>query len=410
MNHETRVFGLPASKGRWIFVMLGLLINVCLGSVYSWSIFRKSIEQHFGIGSTLSGLPYMTFLFFFSLLMPIAGHLLNRYDPRTVAVMGGILVGAGWISAGFSVNVPMLVVCYGMIAGSGVGMTYGTPIAIAAKWFPDKKGLAVGLVVAGFGLSPLLTAPLGKALIDGYGPMGAFIVLGISFLSLLTILTALLRLPPSNWMVTDNLQGNFAGDNTTTTDMLKSPRFYGLWTCYVIGALSGLMAIGIAGVVGEEVIHLPPSLAAMSVALFSVFNGIGRPLFGWLTDKLTVQQTVITSFVLISFSSVAMLGAGKGDHLLYIGCFSLLWLSLGGWLALAPTATARFFGMKHYAKNYGVMFTAYGLGAVLGSILSGRLRDWLGSYVYTFYPTGLLAVVGAVIAWLLLNETKKKDN
>jgi MFS transporter, OFA family, oxalate/formate antiporter len=191
--------------------------------------------------------------------------------------------------------------------------------------------------------------------------------------------------------------------------MIKSSTFYGLWSCYIIGTFSGLMAIGISSPVGQEIIKLNAATAAIFVSLFAIFNGIGRPLFGWLTDRHTPQITAIISFIIIFLASLGMLTAGESDIWLYAICFCGFWLTLGGWLALAPAATAMFFGMKDYSKKYGIVYTAYGVGAIFGTILSGRLRDIFGSYTYTFIPNAILAIIGILIAIFLLKHPQHKS-
>ncbi len=404
MTEKIKVYGLPAEEGRWIFVAIGLIINLCLGSVYSWSVFRKPIEQLFDIGATESGLPYMFFLASFAILMPIAGGLLDKYGPRNITILGGVLVGLGWILASFSSSITILIISYGLIAGGGVGVVYGGPIAVSTRWFPDKKGLAVGLTIVGFGLSPFITAPLAKLLIDLYGPLQTFNILGIVFLILIILLAMPLKFPPPQWTPAGWNPSEAAAPivNYNTSKMLRTSTFHGLWLCYVIGTFSGLMAIGISSPVGQEIIHLTPATAAMAVSVFAVFNGVGRPLFGWLTDRITPRDSAIISFIIIFLASIGMLNAGESNVVLYMVCFCCFWLCLGGWLAIAPTSTATFFGTKHYSKNYGVMFTAYGVGAILGTLISGSLKDIFGSYIYTFYPTAVLAIIGIAIAIVLL--------
>ncbi len=409
MTGSVKVLGLSAEKGRWILVALGLVMNLCLGTVYSWSVFRKPLEKFFMCGATESGLPYMVFLAFFAMLMPVAGRWLNKYGPRIISMLGGVVVGVGWILSMFANSMLLLTVSYGMIAGGGVGVVYGGPIAVATKWFPDKKGLAVGLTLVGFGLSPLITAPLSKVCIDLYGALRTFGILGVVFLVTIVLLATPMKFPPAGWKPSgwEPSKATVDAVDIDTSKMLRTPTFYGLWICYVIGTLSGLMAIGISSPVGQEVIALDAAMAAMAVSTFAIFNGIGRPLFGWITDRLTPRFSAIIAFVIITAASIGMLSAGKGDVILYMVCFSGFWLTLGGWLAIAPTSTATFFGTKYNAKNYGVVFTAYGIGAILGTLVSGSLRDLFGSYIYAFYPTAALAIVGIIIAVLLLRPPKK---
>lgn len=403
--NDLKLFGLPALRGRWLFIPLGAIILLCLGTVYSWSIFRKPLEKLLNLGATESLLPFTVLLAVFALVMPITGFFIDKFGCRRIIAIGGIVTGVGYILSCWAGGIPMLVVTYGIIAGAGVGITYGVPIAVTAKWFPDKKGLAVGLTVVGFGLSPLITAPLAKNLIDTYGVRQTFLILGIAFIAIIVVLSTFLRTPPLGWQpTTANRVQATRVTHPSNAQMLQTPAFYGLWLCYIIGTFVGLSAIGIASPVAQEIIKLDSTSAAMSVSLFAVFNGVGRPLFGWLTDKIKPKMAAIVSYVLILIGSILMLNVGSGDTITYLVAFSLFWLSLGGWLAIAPTATLTLFNPENYAKNYGIVFTAYGVGALLGTFVAGRIRDIFGSYTYAFYPTAGLAIVGIIIALFMLKR------
>jgi MFS family permease len=397
-------------QGRWLFVVWGILIQLALGTVYSWSVFKKPIEAYFNCSATESSLPFILFLAFFAILMPFGGRWIQKYGPRKIGVIGGILVGAGWILSGFAPNLIILYLTYGLIAGAGVGLVYGAPIAVSTKWFPDKKGLAVGLTVLGFGISALVTAPLARYLIAAQGVLSTFTVLGIAFLIVTVLLSLLLKFPAADWKPT-GWKGPKTGAGATvdfsTSQMIRSSSFYALWLCFIIGTTAGLMAIGIASPVGQEIIKLDAAAAAVLVSVFAIFNGIGRPIFGVLTDKVNPKNTAIISFLLIALASVGMLFAGEGATALYVICFAALWLSLGGWLAIAPTATASYFGSKDYSSNYGIIFTAYGIGAIIGNLVSGRVKDMFGSYTVAFWPTLVLAVIGIIVAVIMMKPPKK---
>lgn len=379
---------------------------MCLGTVYSWSVFRKPIEGIFKISATQSGFPYMVFLFSYAVFMPIAGGFIDKYSPRIITIIGGLVVALGWFLSSFVASIELLTVTYGIIAGAGVGITYGVPIAVAAKWYPDKKGFVVGLTLLGFGLSPFITAPLANYLVSLYGPLQTFRFLGIGFAIVITLLALKLKFPQPEQVKEKSgpVKNEQQPLSIKTGKMLKTPAFYGLWICYIIGTLIGLMAIGITSPVAEEIINLKAGSAALMLSLFSIFNGLGRPLFGWLTDKYSPKIAATVSYILIILASIFMLNAGKGNIVLYTIAFSLFWLNLGGWLAIAPAATGIYFGSEHYSKNYGYVFTAYGVGAILGTLLSGSLRDILGSYIYTFYPTIFLAIVGLILSFYLLKK------
>jgi MFS transporter, OFA family, oxalate/formate antiporter len=410
---DQKVFGMRAEQGRWIFVLLGLLMNICLGAVYAFSVFKKPLQELWSINATQSGLPFMIFLAVFAVFMALAGGLVGKWGPRRTGLLGGVLVGAGWILAGFATNITWLTLFYGVIAGAGVGIIYGCPIAVSAKWFPDRKGLAVGLTVMGFGLSALIMAPLMRTMIANasIGPMRTFTYLGIAFTAILVLLSLPLRDPESNWKPagwSGKAVKGTSGVDLDRKQMVKTGTFYALWGTYTIGCLAGLMAIGISSPVGEEVARLTPSMAAISVSVFAIFNGVGRPSFGWLTDKLTPRYTAVLSFALILVASALLYLWGEGNSFIYFLSFIILWMNLGGWLAIAPTATATLFGTKHYGKNYGLVFTSYGVGALLGGTLAGMIRDASGGYLPVFLPVMGLAVLGVLISIVGLKPVKAK--
>ena len=197
--------------------------------------------------------------------------------------------------------------------------------------------------------------------------------------------------------------------NLSRQEMLRTRSFYALWATYTIGCLTGLMAIGIASPVGTEIAKLDTTTAALAVSLFAVFNGLGRPLFGAITDKLGPKHTAMISFAMILGVSLLISFLGQGNALLYFFVFCVLWMCLGGWLAIAPTTTGIFFGKKHYAQNYGLVFTAYGAGAILGTLLSGNIKDITGSYLGAFPIVAGLAILGMIIAAIGLNPVKNQQ-
>jgi MFS family permease len=406
-NEYLKLFGLPAEQGRWLLIPLGMIVLLCLGTVYSWSIFRKPLEALLNIGATESLLPYTIALVFYAAFMPITGFYINRIGTRKIVAIGGLIVGLGYILSSFATNISTLALAYGVITGTGVGIAYGVPMVVSARWFPDQKGLAVGLTIVGFGLSPLVTAPLAKNLIDAYGIRQTLLILGIVFTGAILLISLTLKLPPQGWNPTNQntVQTIQIQIPATRPDMLQSRSFYGLWVCYMIGTLVGLSVIGISSSVAQEIIKLDPVLAATSVSLFALFNGLSRPLFGWLTDRSQPKYVAIATYILILIASILMINAQEGQVATYLIAFCLFWFCLGGWLAIAPTATLTLFKPENYAQNYGIVFTAYGVGALLGTLLAGRIRDIFGTYTYAFYPTAFLAVVGIVIA----TATLKRD-
>lgn len=406
-HHGDRVtiLGRPANQGRWLLIPLGMTILLCLGSVYSWSIFRTPLEGELGISATQSLLPYTFALFFYAATMPIAGFYIPRFGPRVMTAIGGLVVGLGYLLSSFATHIVFLVFTYGMVAGIGVGIVYGVPMVVASRWFPDKKGLAVGLTIVGFGLSPLITAPLTNYLISAYTVRPTLRILSIAFTIIILAISLTMKLPPKGWHPQQNIAASIAiSPSSYPRTLLKSRSFYGLWICYTIGTLVGLSAIGISSPVGEEIIKINPTVAASSVSLFAVFNGLSRPLFGWLSDKFKPHYVAILSYVLILIACILMINARTGQVATYLVAFCLFWFCLGGWLAMAPTITLRFFNPEQYAQNYGIVFTAYGVGALVGTLMTGHIRDLLGAYNYVFYPMAFLAILGIVVSCLWLKR------
>lgn len=405
-----KVFGIKAENGRWFYVFFGLTINICLGAIYAFSIFRPPLEKLWGITATESGLPFMIFLAMFAFAMPFAGNLMHKWGPRTTMFLGGILVGIGWIAASFSQNINSLTLLYGVIGGTGVGIMYGVPIATSAKWFPDKGGLAIGLTVGGFGLSALIIAPIIKGLIDLVGPLNTFLYLGIAFLIILIMLSIPYKFPPEGWKPLGFVAKTSSTSPSATIEidreeMVKTGSFWALWLTYTIGCFAGLMAIGISAPAGKEV-GLTTETAALAVSLYAIFNFLGRPFFGWLTDRIKPRAAIILSFLTIAVASLLIYGIR--EKIIFIIGFCLLWLNLGGWLAIAPTATKIFYGTKFYGKNYGLVFTAYGTGAITGVLISGQIKDLTGSYFSIFPFVAVCCLAGMIIAFLFLKQQKRK--
>lgn len=404
---KVTVLGQPVEQGRWFLIPLGMIILLCLGSVYSWSIFRHPLENELGISATQSLLPYTFGLVFYAATMPIAGFYIPRMGPRVMTAIGGLIVGLGYFLASFATQVSGLILTYGVIAGTGVGIVYGVPMVVVSRWFPDKKGLAVGLTIVGFGLSPLITAPLANQLIGIYTVRPTLRILGIVFTAVILAIALTMKLPPEGWHPRQTMAVSPSSSvSLYSGSLLKNRSFYGLWICYAIATVVGLSAIGISSPVGEEIININPTVAASSVSLFAVFNGVSRPLFGWLSDRFKPHHIATSSYVLILIACVLMVNAQPGQVATYLVAFCLFWFCLGGWLAMAPTITLRFFNPDQYAQNYGIVFTAYGVGALIGTLVTGRIRDLFGTYNYVFYPMALLAIIGIVVACVLLKREK----
>jgi OFA family oxalate/formate antiporter-like MFS transporter len=409
--------GMPLERGRWVLVAVGLVINLCLGTVYSWSVFVEPLTTYFSqqLGQTVSAsevlLPYSVILAVFAVTMALTGRYVESHGPRTITIIGCLLTGLGWLSASTVSSIPMLTVLYGVIGGIGIGIAYGATVAVAARWFPDRRGLAVGLTVFGVGFSAFITANLAGYFIATYGVMSTFRIFGIGIIFVTIPLALPLSFPPSGWRPVGwnppvPGEGGYETCECNRAEMVKTPAFYGLWTCYFIGCISGLMAVSISQPVGTELLQIGTGLATALVGFFAIFNGGGRLAFGFLTDRLTPGNTAMLTFVLIALASLAMWQVPV--TLVYIIAFATLWLCLGGWLAIAPTATATYFGTCDYPRCYGLVFLAFGAGAIAGPQLAGFVKTTTGNYLGVFPWVSALAVIGFFIAYVLMKPPGRK--
>ena len=401
----------PMLRGEWLYVFLGLVIMMMLGTVYSWSVFRLPVEELYSVGAAQSGLPYMTALLFYSLFMFLTGRYFKGWSPRATILVGSLLVSAGWILSAFAPNIQVLIVTYGVISGAGVGIAYGAPLAVVTRWVPEKKGLVIGLVLLGFGLSPLVTAPLARMLVEQYGVARTFLVLGIVFGMLLPMLSMPFKYPESEGAEGGGSSGVSAGArDVTSAEMMKSANFKGLYLNFIIGTMIGLMMIGLTSSIGTELIGMAQKDVVLFISIFAVFNGIGRPVFGWLTDRLSAKTAMLLSYAQIITAAGLMLSAKNGSIGLFAVAFAIFWFNVGGWLAIAPTATNNMYGPKHYSQNYGIVFTAYGIGAVLGVSSSGLLLDAFQNYDYIFYLVIASCLMGSLLTLMLLTGNKRYKN
>lgn len=393
---------------KWMYVIISILLMMIYGTVYSWSIFRVPVEAYYNVGSTLSGLPYMVSLLTYALSMLVGGKLIGRYSQQKLLLFGAAVISIGWITSYLSTHIGILTLTYGILIGFGVGISYGVPIVGIAKWFPEKRGVIVGVVLAGFGLSPLLTAPLGHWLIESFGLTKTFLYYGIAFGIIIPILSTMMSLPENeskkeNKKDVKQLKGDFL---LNEEKMTKTKSFPYVYICFLIGTMIGLTIIGLTNNVGRELIKIDTAGIALLMTVFALFNGAGRPLFGWITEKYGPVIAMRLSFVLILLASGFMLFSNEGTTAIYIISFSVLWLNLGAWLAIAPMTTMSLYGMERYSSNYGIMFTAYGFGAVAGVISTGLLIDFLNNYKAIFVFIILLAFIGLLVNKNMANKIK----
>ena len=392
-----------ASHGyRWFVVAGALIIQICLGAIYSWSVFVIPLKEVFSFTTTQTQMIFSLALAAFSLVMIYAGRLQDRKGPRLVATLGGVVLGAGYLLASFSGgSFLLLALTVGIIGGAGIGLAYVCPIAACVKWFPDKRGLVTGLAVAGFGAGAWLFAKIASNFIDAYGLSTAFMYLGAIFTVAVVLGAQLLRNPPAEWKPAgwsppeSKLSAASAAD-FEWRDMVRCKQFWMLWIMFVFGAAAGLLVIGILKPYG---LHsgLSAAAAANAVGVLALFNGAGRIVWGMVSDLIGRRNAMTLMFLLQGVMMLALIEMGSTEMTLSIAA-AWVGFNFGGNLALFPATTADFFGTRHVGINYGLMFTAYGVAGIAGPILAGSVFDMTGSYLWAFIPAGAACLVAAGIS------------
>jgi MFS transporter, OFA family, oxalate/formate antiporter len=295
-----------------------------------------------------------------------------------------------------------------------MGTVYACTVANTVKLFPDRRGLASGLVAAGFGSGAVLFAPLSTGLIDSYGVLAAFKILGTGYLILIPVLALFIKAAPPGYVPPGWTPPVKSSNPATTADkkwkqMLSDPKFYILWCVYAIGTVSGLMIIAHASPFGQEIINITPQTAAIAISILAIANTGGRIFWGWVSDKMGRFQTVIVMFVL---GGIVMLVLPAISGLIaFVAALMVIGLCFGGFMGIFPSITADMFGPKNLGMNYGVMFTAFGTAAFVGPRLAATVKELHhGDYAYAFLIAAALSLLGIVLTLLLIFTNKALSN
>ena len=412
------------NKG-WTVTFAGTGINLALGILYTWSIFKAAIKKSIETGGqgafdwNLSSLndPYAICCIVFAFAMILAGKCQDRFGPRVTAFIGGLLVGVGFIWISQTTDYVSWILGFGLLAGIGIGFGYAAATPPALKWFPPfKTGLIAGLVVSGFGLASVYIAPLSKYILGIWGLQNAMLFFGIAFLIVVCGLSMLLKNPPAGY-VPEGCGTDDAGqtansvskqNEATPSEMMKTPAFYVIWFIYFIGAGAGLMVIGsIAGMAKQSM----GEMAFLVVAILAVGNASGRIIAGVLSDKIGRRLTL---FFMFTFQAVLMviaipvIGSDRSSAIILVLLATFIGFNYGTNLSLFPSLTKDNWGLKNFGINYGIVFTAWGVGGFVMGRLSQMLIASTGGYTSSFLiATGLL-IVGAALTFTLEGKKAKK--
>ncbi|MEN8150437.1 MAG: OFA family MFS transporter [Planctomycetota bacterium] len=397
----------------WRVTLAGVGINLALGVVYAWSVISGAIPDSWGWSQFEKTLPYSLAVLVFALTMVPAGRLQDRFGPRWVALAGGAAVGLGMIIASCTSSVAGFVVGFGVLSGMGIGLAYAAATPAAVKWFPSRMtGTIAGIVVAGFGLASVYIAPLAKFMIGSFsgevsgvidtgpGVQMTMLILGGAFLVAVGLLSQLLRTPPAGWSPEDKGSASKAAApvaDRTWKQMMATPQFWMLWVMYAFAAGAGLMIIGNLKKIAD--LQTATEAGFIFVALLAVGNAAGRVAAGILTDRLGSRLTMTIVFLLqaallFSLGSVSSFAA-------FLVVSMVIGANYGANLAIFPTVTKGWFGVKNLGVNYGLVFTAWGFGGLVLAQTAGRVYDATGEFGTAYLIAGGALVVAAVLALIV---------
>jgi len=399
---------------RWLVVLGAVLIQLCLGAIYAWSVFTPALIAS-GWTKLQTQIVFSVGLVTFAAVMVWAGRKLPEWGPRKLAWLGGAVLGLGYAMAGLLDPTDFFTVTLfvGVIGGAGIGIGYVVPIAVGMRWFPDKKGMITGLAVAGFGFGAMLWVKLAGAwghLIAGIGLGGTFTVYGLAFAVLVLLGGVWMVFPPPGWVPEGYAPAAPApGKDDSGTgaaefsvgEMLETPQFYLIFLCFVISAGAGLMSIGLMKLYPMEALQAAglsraeaSGVAGTAMAVFfSIMNGLGRIAWGMISDRIGRKRSILIMTTTQGFFVMGFTFMAGQEATLYLGA-ALIGFNFGGNFALFPTITADTFGTKRVGQNYPFVFLAYGAGGVLGPILGGMLGD-MGNFPLAFTICGIACIVGA---------------
>ncbi len=407
-------------KNRGIQVLLAALgINLALGILYTWSIFKSAIADSIATGgegaftwnAASVNDPYAVACLAFAVAMILAGKCQDKFGPKVTCAIGGLLVGAGFILISQTTNYWVWIVGFGLLAGTGIGFGYSAATPPALKWFPPRKtGLIAGIVVSGFGLASVYIAPLAKYLLATVGLQQSMMYFGIAFAIVVTSLGMLISNPPADFVADPNVDKTAVKSALCVPDLkpsqlFKEAKFYTLWLCYFIGSGAGLMVIGSAKGLAKASMG---EMAFLVVIIMSVGNAAGRLIAGVVSDKLGRAMTLaimLTFQAVLMFVAIPVLGNNTSSPFLVAALVTAMVFNYGTNLSLFPSFAKDSWGMKNFGMNYGILFSAWGVGAFTMVRLSEMLKVKTGSMDTSFIVAGILLLVGAMMAMSL--RTKK---
>ena len=414
-------------KNRWLIALAAVGIHISIGSVYAWSVFTKPIQQQFGWAQTDVQFTFSIAILFLGLSAAFLGHYVEKHGPRKAGILASIFFGVGVTASGLAIqleSLPLLYLCYGVLGGIGLGVGYITPVSTLVKWFPDRRGLATGLAIMGFGFASMIASPIMNALINSVGIANTFYILGIIYFVVMISAAQYLAPPPQGWLP-KGYSADAAGTGAkqikqdlaqlTANEAVKTRRFYLLWLMLFINVTCGIAIISVASPMAQEMVGMSVTMAALMVGLNGLFNGAGR--IGWasFSDYIGRPNTYTAFFVIqvILFFALPYLS----NPVLFMIAMFIIMTCYGGGFSSIPAYIGDLFGTKQLGAIHGYILTAWAAAGLAGPIFTSWVYDTTQSYTSTMMVFSGMFVIALVISLLirldikrLKEEAKRKQN
>ena len=399
------------TKKRWLVLISSCLINLCIGSLYAWSVFAAPMAEYLGtlrgVSMTAASLAIVfTVANSVGPVTMISGGKLNELlGTRMVILIGGVMFGAGMIISGFAKDLPLLIVGYGLFSGLGMGAAYGCTITNTVKFFPDKKGLIGGIATASYGISSVLVPPIANRLIDAAGVTSAFKIIGAVFVAVIAAASFFIEkcpdgFTPDGWKPASTTVKTAAVEDKNWKQMLTSPVFYVMITMMTCGAFSGMMCISQTSNIAQANIGLSPASAAVMVSMLALFNAAGRVSAGYVSDRIGRINTLRIALVLSLAGLVILYVCGAGQTALFTAGIALIGISFGSFMGVYPGFTNEQFGSRYSGVNYGIMFIGFAFAGCFGPTVMSRILGATGGYQMAFLAAAIISVCGLALSFL----------
>jgi len=386
---------------RWAVATAGVIMQIALGAVYAWSVFRIPLTKTFGWTISQVTFTFTLAIFMLGFAAFVGGLWMRRSGPRVVAIAAGILYGAGVFLASLSGgHLYWLYFSYGFLGGIGLGLGYIVPVATLVKWFPDKRGMITGIAVAGFGAGALITAPIANSLIKNIGVLKTFAVLGIAYFIAVTLAALFIKDPPqgfkpAGWVPSAAQTRQRAARDLSLREALTKWQWYALWAMLFLNTSAGISIISQAAPMAQEITRVSAAVAAGSVGIISLANGSGRFLWAWLSDAVGRRAVFLAMFLIQAVVFWLM------PHVTGFGPFTTLafviLLCYGGGFGTMPAFATDYFGPTNVGSVYGLMLTAWGFAGVFGPMLIANIRQHSGHYSQALYVISGVMLIGAIL-------------